>query len=100
MVEEIQRTQQAISLLENGQVREFGQLMNACHASLRDLYQVSTPELDYLAETAQNLPGCLGARLTGAGFGGCTVNLVQKAASADFVTTLAEKYYQQYGTSP
>ena len=97
VVEEIQRTQQAISLLENGQVREFGQLMNACHASLRDLYQVSTPELDYLVETAQNLPGCLGARLTGAGFGGCTVNLVQKAASAGFVTTLAEKYYQSTG---
>lgn len=94
VVEEIQRTQQAIPLLENGQVFEFGQLMNACHASLRDLYQVSTPELDYLVETAQNLPGCLGARLTGAGFGGCTVNLVQKTACADFVTELTKAYRQ------
>ncbi len=59
--------------------------MNACHASLRDLYQVSTPELDLLVETAQSLPGCIGARLTGAGFGGCTVNLVEKSASAQFV---------------
>ncbi len=97
VIEEIQRTQEAIKLLEKGQVRKFGQLMNTCHASLRDLYQVSTPELDYLAETAQNLPGCLGARLTGAGFGGCTVNLVEKSASAGFVTTLAEAYCQRTG---
>ncbi len=97
VVEEIRRTQQAVSFLENGRIREFGQLMNDCHASLRDLYQVSTPELDLLVETAQSLPGCMGARLTGAGFGGCTVNLVEKSASAQFVKTLAEKYRQHTG---
>lgn len=97
VVEEIRRTQQAVSLLENGRIYEFGQLMNDCHASLRDLYQVSTPELDLLVETAQSLPGCIGARLTGAGFGGCTVNLVEKYASAQFVKILAEKYNQITG---
>jgi len=97
VVEEINRTQIAVSLLENGQIHEFGQLINACHDSLRDLYQVSTPELDLLAETAQNLRGCIGARLTGAGFGGCTVNLVEKPLSADFITALAEAYYRNTG---
>lgn len=97
VVEEIRRTQLGVSLLETGRIREFGQLMNDCHASLRDLYQVSTPELDLLVETAQSLPGCMGARLTGAGFGGCTVNLVEKHASAEFVKILAEKYHQNTG---
>jgi len=97
VVEEIRRTQQGVSLLETGRIREFGQLMNDCHTSLRDLYQVSTPELDLLVETAQSLPGCMGARLTGAGFGGCTVNLVEKYASAQFVKILAEKYHQNTG---
>ena len=71
--------------------------MNACHCLTAGSLSGFYPELDYLAETAQTLPGCLGARLTGAGFGGCTVNLVQKSASAGFVTTLAEKYYQSTG---
>ena len=97
VVEEINRTQQAVILLENGCIREFGQMMNACHASLRDLYQVSTPELDFLAETAQNLPGCIGSRLTGAGFGGCTVNLVEKSSTTDFTTALDEAYRRNRG---
>jgi len=52
--------------------------MNECHASLRDLYEVSCPELNVMVNIAQPLKGCYGARLTGAGFGGCTVNLVAK----------------------
>jgi len=78
-VEEIERTRQAIPMLEQGRTHEFGQLMNACHISLRDLYEVSVPELDTMVEIAQPLPGCFGARLTGGGFGGCTVNLVASA---------------------
>jgi hypothetical protein len=79
VVEEIERTRQAIPMLEQGRTHEFGQLMNACHVSLRDLYEVSVPELDTMVEIAQPLPGCFGARLTGGGFGGCTVNLVASA---------------------
>ena len=92
VVEEIDRTQRAIPMLEQGRVREFGQMMNDCHASLRDLYEVSVPELNTMAEIAQGLPGCLGARLTGAGFGGCTVNLVEKSAAEGFSLELERKY--------
>ena len=71
--------------------------MNACHASLRDLYEVSCPELDALAAIAQSLDGCYGARLTGAGFGGCTVNLVKRTRVDGFVPTLAAEYKAKTG---
>ena len=70
VVEEIERTNCAVKILHNGDIVSFGKLMNACHISLRDLYEVSIPELDTMAHIAQSLPGCYGARLTGAGFGG------------------------------
>ena len=65
-----------------------GRLMDDSHASLRDLYEVSSPELDLITELAREHPACLGARLTGAGFGGCAVALVRSAGAADFVSTL------------
>ncbi len=92
VVEEIDRTLRAVGLLEQGDLRGFGLAMNACHASLRDLYQVSCPEADTMASIAQALPGCYGARLTGGGFGGCTVNLVERAQSGPFVESLAAGY--------
>ena len=76
IVEECERVDQAVHLLEKNDAGDFGALMFDCHRSLRDLYLVSAPELDKLVEIASQQPGCLGARLTGAGFGGCTVNLV------------------------
>jgi galactokinase len=100
VVEEIERTRQAIPLLEQGQTDKFGQLMNACHRSLRDLYEVSTPELDTMVEIAQSLPGCLGARLTGAGFGGCTVNLVASDQSEAFARLLGPEYERKTGLHP
>jgi galactokinase len=100
VVEEIERTRQAAPLLERGDVRAFGALMNACHTSLRDLYEVSTPELDAMAEFAHNLPGCFGARLTGAGFGGCTVNLVEKGAAEKFAAKLGRIYQEWTGLTP
>jgi len=100
VVEEIERSRQAVGLLERGDVASFGRLMNACHASLRDLYEVSTPELDAMVEIAQGLPGCLGARLTGAGFGGCTVNLVEKTAAGAFAASLAEGFTRSTGLTP
>jgi galactokinase len=95
IVEEIERTGEAVALLEAGNVARFGKLMNACHASLRDLYEVSCPELDTMVEIAQSLSGCYGARLTGAGFGGCTVNLVVQEAAEAFAEDLAQGYEQK-----
>ena len=100
VVEEIERTRQAIPMLEQGRTREFGQLMNACHVSLRDLYEVSVPELDTMVEIAQPLPGCFGARLTGGGFGGCTVNLVASKQADAFARALGPEYECHTGLHP
>ncbi len=100
VVEEIERTRQAIPYLEQGRTRAFGQLMNACHASLRDLYEVSVPELDTMVQIAQSLPGCLGARLTGGGFGGCTVNLVASDQAEAFARSLGPEYERRTGLHP
>jgi galactokinase len=100
IVEEISRTGQAVELLEKNDAVRFGELMNACHTSLRDLYEVSCPELDIMAALAQSMPGCYGARLTGAGFGGCTVNLVTAQAAEAFAYDLAYGYTQETGLKP
>jgi galactokinase len=71
--------------------------MYAGHASLRDLYEVSTPELDALVEISRSLPGCLGARLTGAGFGGCTVHLVEADQAEAFISALKRAYEERTG---
>ena len=78
----------------------FGALMNASHASLRDDYEVSTPELDRLVALLQQQAGVHGARLTGAGFGGCAVALVAAPAAADFVRELARRYEAATGLRP
>jgi galactokinase len=100
VVEEIERAEQAQPLLEAGDARSFGRLMNQCHISLRDLYEVSIPELDLMVEIAQALPGCHGARLTGAGFGGCTISLVDRARVEEFVAQLAKGYESKTGLRP
>ena len=100
VVEEIERCRRAVPLLENGDVAAFGELMVECHHSLRDLYEVSTPELDAMAEIACSLPGCYGARLTGAGFGGCTVNLVARDSAEAFARALSTRYQARTGLKP
>jgi len=100
VVEEIARTCLAVPLLASGDVLHFGELMDKCHVSLRDLYEVSSPELDAMVEIARSLPGCHGARLTGAGFGGCTVNLVAKESVKSFAANLAQGYEQRTGLHP
>ena len=97
VVEECARTQSAVAVLRAGRVADFGALMNDCHASLRDLYEVSIPELNTMVAAAQALPGCYGARLTGAGFGGCTVNLVASEAAPGFTRDLAAAYQRTTG---
>jgi len=100
IVEEIERTRQALKFLKDDDIHQFGILMNQCHVSLRDLYEVSCPELNVMVETAWSLPGCYGARLTGAGFGGCTVNLVAHEAAVTFGRDLARGYKRTTGLKP
>jgi galactokinase len=100
VVEEIDRMRRAVPLLQAGDERAFGALMNACHTSLRDLYEVSCPELDTMVRIAQSMDGCFGARLTGGGFGGCTVNLVARAGAAGFVEALGNAYASETGHHP
>ena len=100
VVEEIERSKQAEALLEAGNIQYFGELMNECHISLRDLYEVSCPELDAMTRIAQSLDGCYGARLTGAGFGGCTVNLVAREEAERFSQSLAKGYESEVGYPP
>ncbi|MCI0554418.1 MAG: galactokinase [Anaerolineae bacterium] len=99
-VEEIERTNQAEALLEAGNIQHFGELMNECHISLRDLYEVSCPELDVMVRIAQSLEGCYGGRLTGAGFGGCIVNLVAHEKAEEFAQSLAKGYQSETGYHP
>ena len=99
-MEEIQRTEQAVFLLKQGNVKAFGRLMNECHESLRDLYEVSCAELDIMVGLARALDGCYGARLTGAGFGGCTVNLVAQPEAEVFAQELATRYTRETDKMP
>lgn len=97
VVEEIARVDEAIRLLEKNDPEGFGNLMVQTHASLRDLYEVSSPELDILVEGAVAIEGCLGARLTGAGFAGCTVNLVRNNCVEQFIGQLETDYRSKTG---
>lgn len=100
VIEEIARVRQAEPSLEAHDIQAFGKLMNECHVSLRDLYEVSSPELDAMTRIAQTLDGYYGARLTGAGFGGCTVNLVEKSFAENFSSALAKQYEAETGLAP
>jgi galactokinase len=97
VVTENDRVREAVKVLEQGELKYFGKLMNDSHKSLRDDYEVSSQELDVLVEIAQRQPGVLGARMTGAGFGGCTVNLVQRDAAEAFTHTIQEGYQKALG---
>ncbi|MBU0490501.1 MAG: galactokinase [Chloroflexi bacterium] len=105
VVLEDQRVLDGVAALERGDgvaddVAVLGAALNASHVSLRDDYEVSCPELDVLAEAAWQQPGCLGARMTGAGFGGCTVNLVRADAVDAFVPAVQAAYQVQVGRVP
>lgn len=97
VVEECERVRLAALAMEKGDTAQFGQLLNASHKSLSELYEVTGKELDALAYAAQAHPACLGSRMTGGGFGGCTVSLVRTDAVADFKRFVTERYFQQTG---
>ena len=77
---------------EKGDIEGFGRLLNESHFSLRDLYEVTGFELDMMTELARNHKGCVGSRMTGAGFGGCTVSIVENGAVSDFISAVGEGY--------
>jgi len=97
IVTENQRVLEAVKVLEAGNLERFGELMNSSHLSLRDDYEVSSKELDVLVEAAWRQPGVLGARMTGAGFGGCTVNLVRQEAAEAFSDAVRGAYQDALG---
>ena len=99
VVSENGRVLEAVKDLERGDLENFGRLMVASHESLRDDYEVSCRELDVLVELALKQPGTLGARMTGAGFGGCTVNLVRADAAEPFAEAVKEGYGKVTGLS-
>ena len=96
-VYENQRTIQAVAALQADDIVRFGQLMNASHVSLRDDYEVTGVELDTLVEEAWKIEGVIGSRMTGAGFGGCTVSLVKNEAIDSFIEKVGEAYLAKIG---
>ena len=100
VVEENARVLEAVRCFRGGNLQRAGNLMHDSHRSLRDLYEVSCLELDVMVESAQGLPGYYGGRMTGGGFGGCTVNLVESTQAEAFAHQVAERYRQTTGISP
>ncbi len=100
VIDEIARAHQAVAAVNEQQWDRLGELMNASHQSLKDLFEVSCNELDCLVTIARKLPGVLGARLTGGGFGGSTINLVEQAQVAEISQSIKTAYHQQTGITP
>ena len=96
-VYENQRTIDAVTALKAGDIERFGKLMNQSHISLRDDYDVSCEEIDILVDLAWKIPGVLGSRITGGGFGGCTVSIVKDESVDTFIETIGKTYLEKVG---
>lgn len=96
-VYENQRTIDAVTALKAGDIESFGKLMNQSHISLRDDYDVSCEEIDILVDLAWKIPGVLGSRITGGGFGGCTVSIVKDESVHTFIETIGKTYLEKVG---
>ena len=94
------RVEESVAALEAGDLKTFGVLLNASHDSLRYLYEVSCAEIDLLVELAREVTGVLGTRLTGGGFGGCTISLVHADAVEEFFRRVLGNYQQKTGITP
>lgn len=99
VLQENWRVQQGVLALKNHNLREMGRQMFESHSSSRDWFENSCPELDFLVDEATRQPGCFGAKLTGGGFGGATVNLVDPADVDDFIHTMQHVFEQQFGVA-
>jgi len=100
VVSEIKRTEDAVKALRAGDLIEFGILMNGSHDSLRDDYEVTGFELDTMVEEGRKIPGVIGSRMTGGGFGGCTVSLVKSDAIDTFIEQVGKNYVEKTGLKP
>ena len=96
-VAENMRTIEAVKALKDGNITRFGELMNQSHISLRDDYEVSCEEIDILVDLAWKIPGVIGSRITGGGFGGCTVSIVKNNAVDEFITAVGRSYKEKTG---
>ena len=97
VIEENSRVLKAVTALEDSDIPTLGRLLSKTHQGLRDLYEVSCPELDFLVETAEALPGVAGSRMMGGGFGGCTLSLVAEEALPEVVSRLTAAYRRRFG---
>lgn len=100
VVGEVARTAEAVEALKKGDIKRFGELMTQSHVSLRDDYEVTGKELDTMAEAAWEVEGVLGSRMTGGGFGGCTVSLVKDEAIETFKAHVGKVYEEKTGLKP
>lgn len=100
VVYENERVIESVTALKNNDLITFGKLMNQSHDSLRDLYEITGKELDTLVDEARKIDGVLGSRMTGAGFGGCTVSLVHNDSIEKFIKQVGEEYKKRIGYSP
>ena len=96
VVGEIERVQRASEDLQRGDLRAFGEKMFETHAGLSRQYEVSCEELDFLVEEAKKFDGVIGARMMGGGFGGCTINLVRKTSTGEFIRHMASAYKSKF----
>ncbi|MGN0989302.1 MAG: galactokinase, partial [Eubacteriales bacterium] len=100
VVYECDRVLKSVEALNNGDLDAFGQLMTASHISLRDLYEVTGMNLDVMVEESLKIEGCIGSRMTGAGFGGCTVSIVAEDVVDQFIETVGKNYTERTGITP
>ena len=97
VIEENARVLEAVYNLEKGDIKSLGELLYETHYGLKNDYEVSCPELDFLVSFTENMPEVAGARMMGGGFGGCTLNLVEKDASTAFLSKMKEAYFNAFG---
>ena len=100
VIYEIDRVVKSVEALEKNNICSFGKLMDASHNSLRDLYEVTGDELDAMVDEARKIEGTVGSRMTGAGFGGCTVNIVKENAVDEFIEKVGKGYTEKTGLVP
>lgn len=100
VIYECDRVQKSVDALSKNNLFEFGRLMTESHLSLKKLYEVTGQELDIMVEEALKQDGCLGSRMTGAGFGGCTVSMVEKAKTEDFIDAVGKGYNERTSIKP
>ena len=100
VVEECERVNQAVQAMKAGDIPLLGKLLNASHASLKNKYEVTGVELDTLAESAQRQGACMGSRMIGGGFGGCTISIVKQECVEEFKKIVSKEYEDAIGYAP